>query len=448
MNKNSYLFSLALVSSLMLAPFSFAQDDADVEEVVVTGSKIKGSDLYSFAPITEITQEDIAITGKASIGEILLELPGQGSGLSRNYNNGGSGAVRLDLRNIGSSRNLVLVDGRRWVNSGGGANASVDLNSIPSALVERVEILRDGASAVYGSDAIAGVINIILKDEFEGVEASYQTGEYFDGGGQAETMSLTMGASSDKGSFIAGLSHVDLSQLGNGDRPQTAAAPAGGGSSGTPQGRFAYGGVVGDCSNFTVTEGTPGTNAATDFRCWTSPDDRFNYNPYNYIETPNERWNAFMKGSYKLDDETTFNMNVTYQKRQSDQLLAPTPLFYGFGDFGGDEGIGANQPFNPFGIELCGLGGTTNDGRTCDDATLGEGNYAVGWFGRRMLEAGNRQFSQDIETYRFGLSLEGKVGGYDYTAYYSSATNNASETTGGLLDTGAIRRSLSSDCGP
>ena len=310
-NKNSYLFSLALVSSLMLAPFSFAQDDADVEEVVVTGSKIKGSDLYSFAPITEITQEDIAITGKASIGEILLELPGQGSGLSRNYNNGGSGAVRLDLRNIGSSRNLVLVDGRRWVNSGGGANASVDLNSIPSALVERVEILRDGASAVYGSDAIAGVINIILKDEFEGVEASYQTGEYFDGGGQAETMSLTMGASSDKGSFIAGLSHVDLSQLGNGDRPQTAAAPAGGGSSGTPQGRFAYGGVVGDCSNFTVTEGTPGTNAATDFRCWTSPDDRFNYNPYNYIETPNERWNAFMKGSYKLDDETTFNMNVT-----------------------------------------------------------------------------------------------------------------------------------------
>ena len=186
MNKNSYLFSLALVSSLMLAPFTFAQDDADVEEVVVTGSKIKGSDLYSFAPITEITQEDIAITGKASIGEILLELPGQGSGLSRNYNNGGSGAVRLDLRNIGSSRNLVLVDGRRWVNSGGGANASVDLNSIPSALVERVEILRDGASAVYGSDAIAGVINIILKDEFEGVQASYQTGEYFDGGGQAE----------------------------------------------------------------------------------------------------------------------------------------------------------------------------------------------------------------------------------------------------------------------
>mgnify|MGYP006419106483 FL=1 len=448
MNKNSYLFSLALVSSLMLAPFSFAQDDADVEEVVVTGSKIKGSDLYSFAPITEITQEDIAITGKASIGEILLELPGQGSGLSRNYNNGGSGAVRLDLRNIGSSRNLVLVDGRRWVNSGGGANASVDLNSIPSALVERVEILRDGASAVYGSDAIAGVINIILKDEFEGVEASYQTGEYFDGGGQAETMSLTMGASSDKGSFIAGLSHVDLSQLGNGDRNQTAAAPAGGGSSGTPQGRFVYGDVVGDCANFTVAEGTPGTNAATDFRCFTSPDDRFNYNPYNYIETPNERWNAFMKGSYKLDDETTFNMNVTYQKRQSDQLLAPTPLFYGFGDFGGDEGIGADQPYNPFGIEFCGLGGTTNDGRVCDDETLGAGNYAVGWFGRRMLEAGNRQFSQDIETYRFGLSLEGKVGGYDYTAYYSSATNNASNTTGGLLDTGAIRRSLASDCGP
>jgi len=439
--------SLLVITSFSLGVIA-QEDDSDVEEVVVTGSKIKSADLYSFAPVTEITAEDIAVTGKASIGEILLELPSQGSGLSRNYNNGGSGAVRIDMRHLGSGRNLILVDGRRWVNSGQGANGSVDLNSIPSAMVERVEILRDGASAVYGSDAIAGVINIITKDDYTGTSATYQMGEYFDGGGESEVMTFTVGESFGKASYIAGVSIVDLEDLSNAARPETNAAPSFGGSSGTPQGRFAYSGVVGDCSNFTVAEGTSGTNPATDFRCWTSPDDRFNYNPYNYIETPSKRLNAFAKMSRELDSGQTVRLDFMYQKRDSDRLLAPMPLFYGFGDFGGNEGIGAGNPYNPFGIEFCDLGGTTNDGRTCDDETLGAGNYAIGWFGRRMLETGNRLYTDDIETYRAMASLDGDMMGFDYTAYFSKATNNALNTTDGLLDTGAVKRALSSDCGP
>ena len=163
MNIFKYLMSLLVIASFSLGVIA-QEDEGDVEEVVVTGSKIKSADLYSFAPVSEVTAEDIAISGKASIGEILAELPSQGSGLSRTFNNGGEGSVRIDMRNLGSGRTLILVDGKRWVNSGRGANSSVDLNSIPTALVERVEILRDGASAVYGSDAIAGVVNIITKD--------------------------------------------------------------------------------------------------------------------------------------------------------------------------------------------------------------------------------------------------------------------------------------------
>ena len=447
MNIFKYLMSLLVITSFSLGVIA-QEEDSDVEEVVVTGSKIKSADLYSFAPVTEITAEDIAVTGKASIGEILLELPSQGSGLSRNYNNGGSGAVRIDMRHLGSGRNLILVDGRRWVNSGQGANGSVDLNSIPSAMVERVEILRDGASAVYGSDAIAGVINIITKSDYTGTSATYQMGEYFDGGGESEVMTFTVGESFGKASYVAGVSIVDLEDLSNAARPETNAAPSFGGSSGTPQGRFAYSGVVGDCSNFTVAEGTSGANAATDFRCWTSPDDRFNYNPYNYIETPSKRLNAFAKMTRELDSGQTVRLDFMYQKRDSDRLLAPMPLFYGFGDFGGNEGIGAGNPYNPFGIEFCDLGGTTNDGRTCDDETLGAGNYAVGWFGRRMLETGNRLYTDDIETYRAMASLDGEMMGFDYTAYFSKATNNALNTTDGLLDTGAVKRALASDCGP
>jgi outer membrane receptor protein involved in Fe transport len=447
MNIFKYLMSLLVITSFSLGVIA-QEEDSDVEEVVVTGSKIKSADLYSFAPVTEITAEDIAVTGKASIGEILLELPSQGSGLSRNYNNGGSGAVRIDMRHLGSGRNLILVDGRRWVNSGQGANGSVDLNSIPSAMVERVEILRDGASAVYGSDAIAGVINIITKSDYTGTSATYQMGEYFDGGGESEVMTFTVGESFGKASYVAGVSIVDLEDLSNAARPETNAAPSFGGSSGTPQGRFAYSGVVGDCSNFTVAEGTAGTNAATDFRCWTSPDDRFNYNPYNYIETPSKRLNAFAKMTRELDSGQTVRLDFMYQKRDSDRLLAPMPLFYGFGDFGGNEGIGAGNPYNPFGIEFCDLNGNTNDGRTCDDETLGAGNYAVGWFGRRMLETGNRLYTDDIETYRAMASLDGEMMGFDYTAYFSKATNNALNTTDGLLDTGAVKRALASDCGP
>ena len=447
MNIFKYLLSLLVLATFSLGVIA-QEEDGDVEEVVVTGSKIKSSDLYSFAPVTEITAEDIAVTGKASIGEILLELPSQGSGLSRNYNNGGSGAVRIDMRHLGSGRNLILVDGRRWVNSGQGANGSVDLNSIPSAMVERVEILRDGASAVYGSDAIAGVINIITKDDYSGTEATYQMGEYFDGGGASEVMTFTVGETDTKSSYVAGVSLVDLESLSNAARPETNAAPSFGGSSGTPQGRFAYSGVVGDCSNFTVSEGTSGTNPVTDFRCWTSPDDRFNYNPYNYIETPSKRLNAFAKMTRELDSGQSVRLDFMYQKRDSDRLLAPMPVFYGFGSFGGNEGIGAGNPFNPFGIEFCDLAGKTNDGRDCTDEVLGAGNYAIGWFGRRMLETGNRLYTDDIETYRAMASLDGMVMGFDYTAYFSKATNNSVVTTDGLIDTGSLKRALASDCGP
>ena len=142
------------------------------------------------------------------------------------------------------------------------------------------------------------------------------------------------------------------------------------GSSGTPQGRFAYGGVVPDgaggfCSNFTVLEGTPGTDSSANFRCWingTGDDengvkvDRFNYNPYNYVEVPSKRSNVFAKMTTDLDSGHTVGMMFTYQKRDSNQLLAPTPLFYGFQSYSVGEGIGAGNPYNPFGIDFCDLG--------------------------------------------------------------------------------------------
>ena len=420
-----------------------AQEE-EIVEIAVTGTRIRGANPDSFSPVAIITQEAIAISGKISIGELLQEMPSQGSGLNRNYNNGGDGSVRMDFRNLGSGRTLILVDGKRWINSGEGANGSVDLNTIPTASVERIEILKDGASAVYGSDAIGAVINIITKDDYNGVEFQAQTGEYVDGGGLANSYQFTAGRSFEDGSFMIGASLVEIEDLHNSDRKQTAARPSFGGSSGTPQGRLAYGGVVPGCSNFTVNEGTSGASPG-DFRCWTSPDDRFNYNPYNYVETPNERVNLFAKGRFNIAENTDVYLFGIYQNRESDQLLAPMPLFYGFGDFGGSEGISANNPYNPFGLEFCDLYGNSVEGKACNSTNYPDG-YATGWFGRRLLEAGNRNFIQDIQTYRLEAGIETEYNGWDISAYAIIGQNKATTTTEGLLNTANIKKALAGDC--
>ena len=128
------IFSVFSLSNLSVKAQETNENISPVEEIIVTGSRIKGINPDSFAPVGIISQEDILLSGKISIGEILLELPGQGSGINRNYNNGGDGAVKVDFRNLSSSRTLVLVDGRRWVNGGEGANAAVDLNTAKKAL--------------------------------------------------------------------------------------------------------------------------------------------------------------------------------------------------------------------------------------------------------------------------------------------------------------------------
>ena len=165
-------------------------------EIVITGSRIRRNPLDLDAPRVFIDQQDIAKTGLNSINDVLQRLPSSGGGLNSKFNNSGNlgnppdgggvgaGAAEIDLRYLGSRRTLVLVDGLRFVNaaSASGVPGSVDLNSIPESMIERVEVLQDGASAIYGSDAIAGVVNIITKTHQKGFVASAQLGGYLDEG--------------------------------------------------------------------------------------------------------------------------------------------------------------------------------------------------------------------------------------------------------------------------
>src|SRR6476469_9403152 len=176
-------------------------------EIVITGSRIRRNPLDLDAPRVFVDQSDIQKTGLNSINDVLQRLPSSGGGSNSRFNNSGNlgnppdgggvgaGAAEIDLRYLGARRTLVLVDGLRFVNgaSASGVPGSVDLNAIPESMIERVEVLQDGASAIYGSDAIAGVVNIITKHEQDGLQASAQLGEYDKGDGFSQNYQLSWG---------------------------------------------------------------------------------------------------------------------------------------------------------------------------------------------------------------------------------------------------------------
>ena len=198
------IVKFSLVSVLTLGLFSmpaFAQDseadsDEDVEEVIVTGSRIKRTDnLNAPTPMVTLGAEQIELTGSINVYDIINELPQAGEGTSRgntNFTVNSSGLQTVNLRGLGSGRTLTLVNGRRWV-GGVPGTGTVDVNSIPTDLIERIEVVTGGASSVYGSDAVAGVVNYILKDDFEGIAFSSMSGEYDKGDGETSAMSLTFG---------------------------------------------------------------------------------------------------------------------------------------------------------------------------------------------------------------------------------------------------------------
>ena len=250
------LLSGAVIGSAAIP--AFAADD----EVLVTGTRVNRGDLDAPSPVTSVTAEELSIVNTVNAEEFINTLPQAIPGFDSTSNNPGNGTATVNLRGLGSNRTLVLVDGQRYVSANG--DGVVDLNSIPAALVKRVDVVTGGASAVYGSDAMAGVVNFILEDSFEGAElaATYQITEK--GDGAKKNISLTMGGNFDNGRgnatvFAAYSQRDDVFQ---GDRDYSAVANDDNGTSFDP---FGSAGVPGSRffdSNFDFTslgfDGVPG----------------------------------------------------------------------------------------------------------------------------------------------------------------------------------------------
>jgi iron complex outermembrane receptor protein len=346
--------TLGAVATAAPAAVAFAQDqDAEkLETITVVGSRIKRTDIETSQPVFVLERQDLQKTGLSSVGDILQDLSTNGAALNTTFNNGGDGTTAVDLRDLGAGRTLVLVNGRRWVRNLGGF---VDLNTIPVSIVERIEILKDGASAIYGSDAIAGVINITTRDNYDGAEATVYVGENEEGDGQTQFYDFTVGSSTDRASVVLNASYTKQEPILAGDREISAVPLAGfngndnrvGASSTTPFGRFGRPGVPG---TVTLIPGRPGT-AASDFRTFNAATDGFNFAPDNYLATPQERTAVYAQARYNITDNIRFSSTVVVNERKSEQLLAAIPFTLG-AVFGNTVTVSPANVFNPFGVEV------------------------------------------------------------------------------------------------
>ncbi|NJN50662.1 MAG: TonB-dependent receptor plug domain-containing protein [Gammaproteobacteria bacterium] len=223
--KNSCRSVLAiglLTAAATTPPVAFAEETI-IEEIYVTGSRIGRDQFQSASPVSVYTADDLRDTSALSLDEYLMRKPEfNGFSYGTTTNNGNNGVKMVDLRGLGHKRTLILINGRRQVGSFIGSSldlGAVDLNTIPMGMIERVEVLKDGASTAYGSDAIAGVVNIILKDRFEGFELSGYTGSGLEGNGpDSKSLSMTLGTANDQGGVALGLEYSEQEELLQEDR--------------------------------------------------------------------------------------------------------------------------------------------------------------------------------------------------------------------------------------
>lgn len=410
-----------------------ANDDGDATYVldhmqVGTGTRLPQVDFEGSVPITVVDRADIERIGLNDLAEVIRQLPSiTGSPVSTRTNNGGDGGSAVDIRGLGTIRTLVLVNGRRDISGG-------DLSVIPLSIVERIDVLKEGASAIYGADAVAGVVNIITRQNFRGAELLANYGrslelidnpvadELNDGRlngsrGDAKRISLILGDSSARSGFVLGLEYNEQDPVfqGNIDNPQfqrtlqlndiddyrLAGLGAlnrdidGDGQIGiTTQGSTrSLGGFfeVGDeiYTRDTVTgELRPFDSCGDELTCG---GDLYNFAPVNYIQTPFERTNLFVQGDYNLFDGVNAYVEARYSNRRSSQFLAPLPYDSQIDPAAelanGEQGIPASNVYNPFGEDLSIVR-------------------------RRISEAGGRNFSNEVNQIQINTGLRGRLGSW------------------------------------
>lgn len=426
-------FALAFGAISSLAFSSYAQESQDVsaetertERITVTGSRIGRIGEISPTPVTVITGEGLVDAGVVNVADLLHKMPNTLVGLSPETTNNtifASGLNNTDLRGLGSNRTLVLVNGRRFV-AGAPGSAAVDLNNIPTAMIERIEISTGGASAVYGSDAIAGVVNIITKKSYEGATIDVSTSRPRQSGGEEEYVSFTFGGDVGKASFISNLSWARQKQISFMDRDFLREAPIvvrnprfgqpdydrttepnavfwGLGqqvlASYTKTGTFVVGGVrytFDDAGALKRQELGQPLPPLTSGRVDYIGGEGYNFAENSFIRTPLDRINFVSNMSYAINDDHRLQVEVNLAK--TDAYGESSPAFLTFG-------VSGDNPLLP------------QSARDLINTTTAR-RVNVGYL---ASDFGNRKYAQDRTLARVALGLDGVINdnwGYDVYA--------------------------------
>jgi iron complex outermembrane receptor protein len=493
----------ALANAQAQAPEAPPAEPATVAEVLVTGSRLAARGFQAPTPVTVIGAEEISLSGTQNVETLLNDTPqflgSQNNGPTANTVPGGT--ATLNLRGFGAQRNLVLVNGRRFTITG--PDQTTDINTVPAALIKRVETVTGGSSAVYGSDAITGVVNFIMKDDFEGVEATVQGRADTHTKTQTYTADLTVGNNfaDDRGNVVAAFNYLDRGGFTRGERggwatpsmadgcvtpesysrtrPGTPLAVPGGqtclsaggrpglifGGSGTiPNGRFANIPTVGSSASnpgldaALIAAGLGGitsrgftfNDAGTTARPAVTPGDDYDLGPAAYLVIPQRRWMANLSAHYDFNDRVTGYAEAHYSNNRVSMQLPPSGV-------GGNFLVNVNNPYltpqlqevmRQLDLRESGTVRVTN-GTSSLTTTAGDG-LAVLNVNRRLPDVGNRTNTADRSAYRSVIGLRGDLGSVSddflrnlkYDAYYSYTRTTDTSVSGGAVSLSKFQTGL------
>ena len=438
-NKSYLSHAVAAAVASTLPGFAFAQDDeaTEIEEIVVTGSRLTKSNVTSSVPLVQIGAEEINSRGVARVEDVVNILPNVFVSQTAEVANGANGTSTLNLRGLGSTRTLVLIDGKR-LPFGSPFSSSANVDMVPARMVERVDIVTSGASAVYGSDAVAGVVNFITKKDFEGFEFDYQysanynensngymqnllaDADFFDPGattaGEASLMSVLMGVNSDdgRGNITLFGTYEDMEAMIGKDRDTGACTLFG---SSNP--------FCGGSSNFRRFNGTIGNGVAgTVFQelngelvPFTGRSDMYyNYGAVNHYQRPVERWNLGASGHYEITESVEAYFDTTYMNNKTAAQIAESASFNRPFKTNCDNPLllSGNPNNNPDGVRLGDMTGTFDDDGnfiSCLD-WMAAGNESIDVQfinSHRNVEGGPRVSTYENSTWRAIFGLRGDI---------------------------------------
>ena len=394
------------------------ENGKETTTVVVTGSHISSNRamITGIGAVTVIDKDAIERSGATSVETLLQRMPSS-AGFAGNQSNAywgenGYGTTQVNLRGLGANRTLVLINGRRVVSGGTGANSSVDLNMIPVAMIQRMEVLKDGASAIYGADAVAGVVNLITRKDFSGLELQGRYGQTTRSDDKQKAASIAWGVGGERGNLMTALDYSETGTVNMASRAPCGLGEADGklvcvGSSSTVGGRA----VLADGTRINFNQ-VPGGNGNA-YERYSADKHNYNSNPYLNAVNPNKRLSFSTFGSLDVTANERLFAEVMFTNRQSSQIATPGTL----GVYR-PVNIAASHPSNPTGQDL----------------QLQR---------RRLQEGGVRMFEQEVNTARVVLGMDGRLGqAWDWTVAANYGRNTGVSSTSNVANLDRVAQTL------